>query len=230
MFSRLLLILLFLCAFTASVNADILYLNNGRKIEGLIKSEDENNLELEVSGGVVKFQKHEINKIERANYRESVAIRQKWEKQKLTNQERLSKQRIEEEQRPKGVEFSSGGHSITVTAKLNHKVDASLLLDTGASLVVLKRHVAEELGIDLSKVKPDAKMTVADGRVVNAKYVLLQSIKVENVEAENVEAAIMLDEIGPASFGDGLLGMSFLKRFNFKIDYKQNRLILEKLY
>lgn len=224
------LISIFILAFTISANADILYLNNGRKLEGLIKNENEDSLELEVSAGVVKFQKSEIKAIEKSSYEESVAIRQKWENQKSANQKRLSKQRMEEERRPKGVVFSAGGQSITVTAKLNHKVNATLLLDTGASLVVLKKYVAEALGMDLSNVNPDAKMTVADGRVINAKYIVLQSVKVENVEAENVETAVILDETGPASFGDGLLGMSFLKRFNFKIDHKQNKLILEKLY
>jgi clan AA aspartic protease (TIGR02281 family) len=102
-------------------------------------------------------------------------------------------------------------------------------LDTGASLVMLSKDVAKKIGINLDKVKPDMKVIMADGRQANAKQIILDSIRVENVEAEKVEAAVLLDQTGELGFGDGLLGMSFLKKFNFKIDQKDKKLILEKL-
>ena len=70
---------------------------------------------------------------------------------------------------------------------------------------------------------------MADGKQINAKQIVLDSIKVENVEAQGVEAAIILDEISDAGLQDGLLGMSFLKKFNFKVDQRNKKLILEKL-
>lgn len=225
-YSLLILLLLFVSA--SGVNADTLYLKNGRQIEGLIKNEDQDYIELEVSGGMVKFQKQEIERIKKTDYQESVSIRRKWEKQKSETQEKLLKRKEEEKRKPRAVEFSGEGHAITVNATLNHKVEVSLLLDTGASLVILKKNIAEQLGIDLEKAKPDSKLTVADGRQINAKYILLESVKVENAEAEGVGAAIMLEEAGNTGFGDGLLGMSFLKKFNFKIDYTDGKLILEK--
>jgi len=91
------------------------------------------------------------------------------------------------------------------------------------------RNIAEELGINLDNIKPDMKATVADGRQVDAKRIVLENVKVENVEADNVEAAVLLGEEGGVDIGDGLLGMSFLSKFNFKIDNKDKKLILEKL-
>lgn len=44
-----------------------------------------------------------------------------------------------------------------------------------------------------------------------------------------MDAAILLDDVAGINFKDGLLGMSFLKNFNFKIDQSNNRITLEKL-
>lgn len=223
------LILLFLAGFSIESFADKLYLKNGRSIEGLIKSEDGDSIELEVSGGLVKFTKSEIERIERASSEESIALRQKWERQKKETREKISRRKAEEERKPKQIEFSQGSQGIVVKATLNKKVEATLVLDTGASLVTLRKNVAEKLGINLERVKPDAELILADGRRANAKHIVLENLKVENVEAENVEATILLDDVGDPNFYDGLLGMSFLKRFNFKIDQKEKKLILEKL-
>lgn len=225
----LLLILLFLFVYYTRLNADILYLKNGRSIEGIINKEDDEDLELDVCAGTVKFKKSQIERIDRSSPEDSFAIRQEWERQKKRAQDALIRQSLEEEQKPKHIEFSQNAQSIILKAKLNNKVDAQLILDTGASLVMLRKNVANELGINLDNVKPDMKAQLADGRQVNAKFIVLESIRVEGVEANNVEASILLDEVGDGSFGDGLLGMSFLKRFNFKVDYRERKLILEKL-
>lgn len=228
-FSILTLIFIFLLCSSLKVNADTIYLKNGRSIEGLVKMEDEDSVELEVCSGTVKFRKSEIERIEKSTLDESLAIREKCERQKIALKEGILKQQKEEESKPKKVEFSSDFPGIVLNVTLNKKVQASLVLDTGASVVVLRKNIAEKLGINLDKVGEEAKLILADGRRLNGKYVILESIKVENVEAENIEAAIMLEEVSDTGFGDGLLGMSFLKRFNFKIDQKEKRLILEKL-
>jgi len=223
------LILIFLFGFVIVGYADTLYLKNGRTIEGIIKSEDNNTVELEVSGGVVKFQKNEINSISRSSTGESAALRQKWEKNRLETRGRISQQKREEEVKPKEVEFSKDSLGIIVRATLNKKVEADLVLDTGATLTMIRKNVAEKLGINVDRLKPDLKSILADGRQVNAKYIVLDSVRVENSESENVEACILLDDVAGQEMYDGLLGMSFLKRFNFKIDHKEKKLILEKL-
>lgn len=220
---------IFFSGFIPVAYADIIYLKNGRQLEGLIKSEDEKSVELEISFGTVKFEKTQIERISRASSQETESIRQNWEKQKQETQQRMKQQRIEEERQPKKVGFSQDKQNIVVAAKLNKKLEVSLVLDTGAAVVVLSKNTAKGLGMDLERLKPDMKLTLADGRQANAKRIVLENIKVENVETENVEAAIMLDEAAQGGFGDGLLGMSFLKRFNFKVDHKEKKLILEKI-
>ena len=220
--------LIFLAIFLAKSQADTLYLKNGRSIEGLIKSEDEETIELEVCQGVIKFDKNEIERIEKSAPQEARAIRLKWERQIVWAKQRLEKQQEEEERMPKKVEFFQGGQGIILNVTLNKKVQAVLVLDTGASLIMLRKGMAKKLRINLDKVKPDIKLTLADGRKIDAKYIVLESVKAQGVEAENVEAAIMLEEVGEINFGDGLLGMSFLGRFNFKVDQKEKKLILEK--
>jgi len=220
---------LFFFGFVTTLHADTLYLKNGRNIEGIVKNEDNGIVELEVSGGLVKFKNSEIERIEKKAEEESLLLRQKWDKNKIELQKRIEKQRIEEDKRPKKVGFSNDGQGIVIEANLNNRAQVSLVLDTGASVILLRKEVAQKLGINLENVKPDSNIIVADGRKVNAKYITLDSVKVENVEAVNVGAAIILDEIKDIGFRDGLLGMSFLQRYNFKVDQRDKRLILERL-
>lgn len=225
----ILLALLLLPIFALRAYADTLYFKNGRSIDGIIKNENEETIELDVGFGTVKFGRGEIERIGKSNYQQLEAIRQKWEKQRLEIEKRASQEKHQEDNRPKQVDvFQEQGHIIT-DVLLNRRVRASLLLDTGASLVVLKKSVAKKLGINLDEVKIEATLIVGDGREVKAKYVVLESVRVKNVEANNVEAVILLDDASGATFKDGLLGMSFLKNFNFKIDYKNQKLILEKI-
>jgi clan AA aspartic protease (TIGR02281 family) len=211
------------------VYADTVILKNGRKIEGIVKAEDDGMIGLEVCAGVVKFKKSEIERIEKSKPHEHDLIRADWEIQKRKTEERISRQRQEELKRPQGVEFSRDSLNIRLRVKLNRKVDVQLVMDTGSTLVVLKKEIAEQLKINLEGAGPEIKLILADGRQTKAKLITLESVEVEGVEAKNVESAIMLDDITDPDFKDGLLGMSFLKRFNFKIDNREKKLILERL-
>jgi len=208
---------IFLFSFYAAAQADTLYLKNGRTLEGIIKREDAGLVELEVGFGTITFEKSQLKEIRRSTPQEAKAIKRDWEKKK-----------VELERAPKSIGFSSRQDAIVVGARLNNRADCLLILDTGASVTVLQKNIAAGLGIDLERVKPDAKLTLADGRQVNAKRIILDSVQVENVEAKNVEAAIMLEEAGVTDFSDGLLGMSFLKNFKFQVDHQQGKLILEQ--
>jgi clan AA aspartic protease (TIGR02281 family) len=215
--------------FCRLVYADTVYLKNGRHIKGLIKSEDNSGIELEVAGGSVKLNKSEIARIEKSGREESARIRQNMEKEQQDSQERMKNRIRDKEREPKDVEFSRDSGGMLLKATLNDSIDATLVLDTGASIIMLKRDVAQNLGINLDNAKPEMMMTVADGRQVPAKRVVLNSVKVQDSEAYNVEAAVLLEEYGGPGMHDGLLGMSFLKNFKFTIDHKENKLVLEKL-
>jgi len=209
--------------------ADTIYLKNGRKIDGIVRSESEDSVELEVYSGSIKFKKSEIDKIKKSSLSDQSLMRADWERQKQASQKRIEQQEEEEERQPKKVEIARDSPNITLSAKLNGKVNVKLVMDTGSTLVVLKKEIAEDLNIKLDDASPEVRLILADGRQAHAKLITLESIKVEGTEAKNVEAAIMLDEIEDPGFKDGLLGMSFLKRFNFKVDNREKKLILEKL-
>ncbi|MFH1458438.1 MAG: retropepsin-like aspartic protease [Candidatus Omnitrophota bacterium] len=212
-----------------SLYADTLFLKNGRKIDGIVKAESSDGIELEVCGGSVRFKKSEIERVVRGEPGDQELIRIDWERQKQRSQEKILKQQQEQEGQPERVEFARDSLNITLMARLNDRVDAKLVMDTGSTLVVLKKEIAEELKIKLDSAAPEIKLILADGRQAHAKLITLKSVKVENVEAKNVEAAVMLDDITDPGFQDGLLGMSFLKRFNFKVDNREKKLILERL-
>lgn len=238
---------LFYFVFVAQVFADILYLKNSRKLEGLIREEKKNSVELDVGFGTVTFQKDAIERITRSTPEEIAAILKHWDAERKKSE--LMKAKAEEEWnkslidwkqkkareeeesafRPKEVAtYKDSGH-IVVDALLNKKVNASLMVDTGATLIVLSSDMAEKLKINIDKEGTPIKLITADGNQTNAKYVVLGSVKVSDVEAKDVEAAILMDKGQKYNFKDGLLGMSFLRRFNFKFDYYKNKLILEKL-
>jgi clan AA aspartic protease (TIGR02281 family) len=112
---------------------------------------------------------------------------------------------------------------------LDNRVQAKLVLDTGASTVMLRKGVADRLmRVNTGLFIPDMQLRLADGRVVNGKSVIIRRIKVQDAEATNVSGCILLDDVGGADMYDGLLGMSFLNRFKFTVDQKENKLILEK--
>jgi predicted aspartyl protease len=70
---------------------------------------------------------------------------------------------------------------------------------------------------------------MADGRKAVESSVIIKSIRLESMVAQNVEATIALAKELQVSGYDGLLGMSFLKQFNFGIDRRKGILTLEKL-
>ncbi len=123
-----------------------------------------------------------------------------------------------------------GGKGIMVEVLLNDSVKVNLVLDTGASIVALSRKTGEELGMDLSDTKKDLiQMRLADGSSTMAKVIILKSVKVQDVEVKNVMAAVMLDEVPAIGLTEGLLGMSFLSKFNLKTDLKNMKMTLEKI-
>jgi clan AA aspartic protease (TIGR02281 family) len=225
---KILVSLIILCFFLELSYADTVYLKNGRSIKGIVKSEDEQCVELEVGAGSVKFLKSEIANIERSASDEHITLRQEWSDHKAQVQERMEKQNLEEERKPRSVSFSHDLEGIVLDVLLDSKIEARMVLDTGASIMLITRGIADKLRINLNNAVPDMRIQVADGRQVNAKRITIGRVQVQGVEARDVEAAILLDESRNFGFGDGLLGMSFLKKFNFKVDQKNKKLILEK--
>jgi aspartyl protease family protein len=83
----------------------------------------------------------------------------------------------------------------------------SMLVDTGASSVVLKPADAERAGIDVSALSFSTPVTTANG-VTFAAPVRLRSLAIGDIVVDDVEALVSK----PGNLNESLLGMSFLRR------------------
>ena len=228
----LLFIISLVLALGSEARPDTINLKNGRSIEGLIQKEDEENVVLDVGFGTVKFRKEEIQSMSRSADDEVELIRRQWQQEKNREQEKRSERerkaelaRQEEESKPKEVSFSSDSGQIAVSTLLNKKIKASLVLDTGASVILLSHRIAEKLDKKVLNKGEAVKVQMADGRQVEAKYIILNSVSVEGFEAKDV-GAVVLEDDSNMDMQDGLLGMSFLNRFGFQIDMINKKLVL----
>ena len=125
------------------------------------------------------------------------------------------------------VNFSGSRNEVIVYATLNGKVGAALVVDTGASMVVISQRIADKLGIDTKTIKRKITVKLADGSMAEATPIVLDSVKVGNSKVTNVFAAVTQRPVAPGI--DGLLGMTFLNNFSIKIDTNSNKLVLEQL-
>jgi len=118
------------------------------------------------------------------------------------------------------------GNGIVVDVVLNGTVKAALVVDTGASSVVISKAIADQLDIAESKKGKRVRVTLAGGKMTTAIPIILESVEVGNFKAKNVMAAIM--EKAQDAHIDGLLGMSFLSNFLVRIEPNSGTLILEE--
>ncbi len=125
--------------------------------------------------------------------------------------------------RQERIKFARQKGHVVIEAIINDKAGIMMMIDTGATMTVISREVAQRLDIDYDKLKKDVKLTGIGGQPLSAKFIILKSIKIGDVRARNVEAVIIKDKTFKDV--DGLLGMSFLKKFSFSIDRKKQSLV-----
>ena len=95
--------------------------------------------------------------------------------------------------------------------------DISMMVDTGASSVVLKSADAERAGIDLKALRFTIAVDTANGTTFCAP-VRLRSIAVGGIAFQGVEALVAQ----PGNLKESLLGMNFLRRlrsYDFSGDF-----------
>lgn len=231
LFPRLLLLLpiLFLFFSVPPAGADMVYLKNGRVVEGIVSSEDSTRVRLDFEFGSIDFLKSEIDRIQRSDRKEREILKGRLEKNRTAAEVLREPEGMVKEQKPKTADGRERVQHIAVSATLNKKVPVKLLLDTGASYIIVSNKVGRQLGVDLAGERDIIQLQIGDGRRIAARYVTLKTVNVEGVEATNVGGAVLLDDQDKILSFDGVLGMSFLSRFNFKVDHQSKKLMFEEI-
>ncbi len=99
----------------------------------------------------------------------------------------------------------------------------SLMLDTGASMIVLPTSLIDELGFREDDLKKTVLQT-ANGKI-EGQTAILKSVQIGQAFERDIAVAFVEDEkLGT----NKLLGMSYLSRFVLTIDDQAHRLILER--
>lgn len=173
--------------------------------------------------------------------RENEEIRAKEQEHQRQIQERLLQtQQIEDEERRKQSEAARlkmrekyetkvilEGNRILIPVTFNNngvELDLVLLLDTGASQIVLNRQAADQLNIVTVQ---RGLAQVAGGSSIQTQLGKVSYIKVGPYKMEDAGVLIIPHEGTPVNYS-GLLGMNFLKNVEYAIDYK-NQVIRWKL-
>jgi len=112
-----------------------------------------------------------------------------------------------------------------VRAIINGHTSIGLLIDTGASITVIRPGVLARAGGGANKVGQNISLNTANG-VTQAPVITLERMTIGGQTVGNIRvAALDLPGLGQV---DGLLGMDFLRQFEFAIHQSRNQLQLSK--
>lgn len=122
-----------------------------------------------------------------------------------------------------GIPLHRSGNHFIVDASPARNRNLRLLIDTGASLTMLTPDVFEQPGIQYKNTGRSGVFNTANG-LVQAPIYVLDSLSVGDWQVNQLEVGVL------ASHGDtkidGLLGMNFLRHFQFFIDQNEDLLRL----
>ncbi|MBX3440890.1 MAG: retroviral-like aspartic protease family protein [Planctomyces sp.] len=119
----------------------------------------------------------------------------------------------------------TGGVYLT-SVVVNGAKAQEFVVDTGAGLVTIPSSLADDMKLTPTPQSPTLRLSVADGRVIEAKLVIARTIRVGRFTAENVECAVLPET---AVNAEPLLGQSFLSKFSYQIDSAAGELVMTQV-
>jgi clan AA aspartic protease (TIGR02281 family) len=112
-----------------------------------------------------------------------------------------------------------------VNVKLNGNFTEQMVVDSGAAVMTLSADVARQIGLTPLDSDPTVRLTVANGKTVDARLTHIKSVRLAQFTVENVECAIL-----PASVsGSNLLGDTFLRNFIYRMDLGTKELHMSQI-
>jgi clan AA aspartic protease (TIGR02281 family) len=107
------------------------------------------------------------------------------------------------------------GDGLVVEVALGNGATVRLLVDTGATISTLNQTVFDSVGSGLPARHLGTRAFISASGKFEAPVIMLEQLTVPPVSAQNIEFALIA---GDAPGIDGLLGMNFLKYFEFSVD------------
>ena len=121
----------------------------------------------------------------------------------------------------KSVPYRDVGGQMHVEGQVDG-VSVDFVVDTGASMVVIPRAVADQAGIS-TEGAASISIQTANG-IVDAPIVKLDSFDLGSLHADGISAVVHNIDAGGQM---GLLGMNFLSAYRMTIDHEHHVLLLE---
>jgi clan AA aspartic protease (TIGR02281 family) len=122
-----------------------------------------------------------------------------------------------------GIPLHRSGNHFVVDTRAEPGRNVRLLIDTGASVTILTPDVIEQRGIRYQDTGRTRVFNTANGPVRTPVY-RLDSLTVGDWKVNQLEIGVL--DLGAGTDVDGLLGMNFLRHFQFYIDQNEAMLLL----
>ena len=126
------------------------------------------------------------------------------------------------------LKFDPKSSIIVITPTLvginGKKKKIDMALDTGATYTMIPWDVAEALGYAPELSKERIELITASG-VEKSPLITLNSLSVLQKNAKDVKTIV--HDLPPKSYVDGLLGLSFLRNFEIRLNFKKGVLEID---
>lgn len=218
--------------------ADTVVLKNGRKLQGIIRSADEDaEITLEVGSGTLVLSRDEVAVVKRSGEGEHESLRSEWQIRRLRSEaaynQGLAQERIRSEEeakleklkaKPIALTSKTGGH-LYVEASINDLPARMLMVDTGAPMVILSRATAEEVGIDFDVPRQHVTSSIG-GHKIDGFIVQLDKVEVNGFWVRNIKTLVHTERGKSWAYNLDILGMSYFEHFHFELNAKKKILTL----
>jgi len=124
---------------------------------------------------------------------------------------------------PISIPLIRQGEHFLIDARINDSLTVRLLIDTGASMTVLRSDILPAAGIFITDTPSLQLFSTANGLVEGSVY-KLDNLSIGDQNVSNIEVAAL--DLASLHSADGLLGMNYLKHFKFFIDQNKPELRL----